>query len=44
MGTAFLPSSMSNHDKVYENLLLALDNDNHIFANAEESLKRSSHN
>ena len=38
-GYGFYQGSMSNHDKVYENLLLALDNDNHIFANAEEGLK-----
>ena len=38
-GYGFYQGSMSNHDKVYENLLLALDNDSHIFANAEEGLK-----
>ncbi|MBC7422424.1 MAG: Gfo/Idh/MocA family oxidoreductase [Ferruginibacter sp.] len=38
-GYGFYQGSMSNHDKVYENLLLALENDNHIFANAEEGLK-----
>lgn len=31
--------SMSNHDKVYQNLLLALSNSNHVFASAEEGLK-----
>jgi UDP-N-acetyl-2-amino-2-deoxyglucuronate dehydrogenase len=35
----FYQGSMSNHDKVYENLLLALQNNNHEFANAEEGLK-----
>jgi predicted dehydrogenase len=31
--------SMSNHDKVYENLLKALDTDDHLFASAEDGLK-----
>ncbi len=31
--------SMSNHDKVYQNLLTALENDDHEFASAEEGLK-----
>jgi UDP-N-acetyl-2-amino-2-deoxyglucuronate dehydrogenase len=35
----FYQGSMSNHDKVYQNLLLALDNDAHQFASAEEGLK-----
>ena len=35
----FYQGSMSNHDKVYENLLIALDNPAHLFASAEEGLK-----
>ncbi len=31
--------SMSNHDKVYEHLLKALDTDDHLFASAEDGLK-----
>jgi UDP-N-acetyl-2-amino-2-deoxyglucuronate dehydrogenase len=31
--------SMSNHDKVYENLLLALEDDTHAFAQALDGLK-----
>ena len=30
---------MSNHDKVYENLIEALQNPSHDFATAEEGLK-----
>ncbi len=35
----FYQGSMSNHDKVYENLLMALQNPKHLFANAAEGLK-----
>ena len=35
----FYKGSMSNHDKVYENLLKALDNDGHPFTHAAEGLK-----
>ncbi len=35
----FYKGSMSNHDKVYENLLLALQNGDHPFANAIDGLK-----
>jgi UDP-N-acetyl-2-amino-2-deoxyglucuronate dehydrogenase len=35
----FYTGSMSNHDKVYENLMLALQDDTHEFASAEEGLK-----
>ncbi len=35
----FYEGSMSNHDKVYENLIIALDDANHHFASAEEGLK-----
>ena len=35
----FYKGSMSNHDKVYENLLTALQDDNHPFANAKDGLK-----
>lgn len=38
-GYGFYKGSMSNHDKVYENLILALNNPNHVFASAEEGLK-----
>jgi hypothetical protein len=30
---------MSNHDKVYENMLIALNNDTHPFSNAVDGLK-----
>ncbi len=35
----FYQGSMSNHDKVYENLLQALNNPNHEFASAFEGMK-----
>ncbi len=35
----FYQGSMSNHDKVYENLLMTLDDEAHLFASAEEGLK-----
>ncbi len=35
----FYQGSMSNHDKVYENLLVALNNPNHEFASAFEGMK-----
>jgi UDP-N-acetyl-2-amino-2-deoxyglucuronate dehydrogenase len=35
----FYKGSMSNHDKVYENLLIALENDNHPFTHAADGLK-----
>jgi UDP-N-acetyl-2-amino-2-deoxyglucuronate dehydrogenase len=38
-GYGFYQGSMSNHDKVYENLITALDNDDHMFASAEDGLK-----
>jgi UDP-N-acetyl-2-amino-2-deoxyglucuronate dehydrogenase len=38
-GYGFYQGSMSNHDKVYENLMLALQNPQHEFASAEEGLK-----
>jgi UDP-N-acetyl-2-amino-2-deoxyglucuronate dehydrogenase len=38
-GYGYYQGSMSNHDKVYQNLLMALDNDNHLFASAAEGLK-----
>jgi UDP-N-acetyl-2-amino-2-deoxyglucuronate dehydrogenase len=38
-GYGFYQGSMSNHDKVYENLMLALQNPKHEFASAEEGLK-----
>ncbi len=38
-GYGFYQGSMSNHDKVYENLIKALADDNHEFANAEDGLK-----
>ncbi|MGC4103368.1 Gfo/Idh/MocA family protein [Ferruginibacter sp.] len=38
-GYGFYQGSMSNHDKVYENLVLALQNDQHEFASAEDGLK-----
>ena len=38
-GYGFYQGSMSNHDKVYENLLHAIKNDAHEFASAAEGLK-----
>jgi len=38
-GYGFYQGSMSNHDKVYENLIKALENDDHLFASAAEGLK-----
>lgn len=38
-GYGFYSGSMSNHDKVYENLMKALEYDQHEFASAEEGLK-----
>jgi UDP-N-acetyl-2-amino-2-deoxyglucuronate dehydrogenase len=38
-GYGFYQGSMSNHDKVYENLILALQDENHEFANAADGLK-----
>lgn len=38
-GYGFYQGSMSNHDKVYENLLLAIQNDAHEFASAADGLK-----
>lgn len=38
-GYGFYKGSMSNHDKVYQNLILALDNPLHDFASAEDGLK-----
>ncbi len=38
-GYGFYQGSMSNHDKVYENLIMALEDDKHEFASAEEGLK-----
>lgn len=35
----FYQGSMSNHDKVYQNLIKALDDDDHLFASAAEGLK-----
>lgn len=35
----FYKGSMSNHDKIYENLVRALGDDNHPFTSAEEGLK-----
>ena len=35
----FYQGSMSNHDKVYENMLKALKNDSHPFSNAFDGLK-----
>lgn len=35
----FYQGSMSNHDKVYEELVKALDDPEHIFINSEETLK-----
>lgn len=38
-GYGFYQGSMSNHDKVYDNLLLALENPTHVFATAAEGTK-----
>lgn len=38
-GYGFYQGSMSNHDKVYENLVKALHDDKHEFASAEDGLK-----
>jgi UDP-N-acetyl-2-amino-2-deoxyglucuronate dehydrogenase len=38
-GYGFYQGSMSNHDKVYENLMIALKNDKHEFASADDGLK-----
>jgi predicted dehydrogenase len=38
-GYGFYQGSMSNHDKVYENLMKALQNDKHEFASANDGLK-----
>jgi UDP-N-acetyl-2-amino-2-deoxyglucuronate dehydrogenase len=38
-GYGYYQGSMSNHDKVYENLVKALQNDEHSFANGAEGLK-----
>ena len=38
-GYGFYQGSMSNHDKVYENLILALQNPRHEFASAQDGLK-----
>jgi UDP-N-acetyl-2-amino-2-deoxyglucuronate dehydrogenase len=38
-GYGFYQGSMSNHDKVYENLLHAIQNDAHEFASAADGLK-----
>lgn len=38
-GYGFYRGSMSNHDKVYENLVLALANPHHDLANGEDGLK-----
>jgi UDP-N-acetyl-2-amino-2-deoxyglucuronate dehydrogenase len=38
-GYGYYQGSMSNHDKVYENLIKALQNDDHTFANGAEGLK-----
>ena len=35
----FYKGSMSNHDKIYENLVKALNDGNHPFANAQDGLK-----
>jgi predicted dehydrogenase len=35
----FYKGSMSNHDKIYENLVKALKDDDHPFANAQDGLK-----
>jgi UDP-N-acetyl-2-amino-2-deoxyglucuronate dehydrogenase len=38
-GYGYYQGSMSNHDKVYENLVKALQNDDDTFANGEQGLK-----
>jgi predicted dehydrogenase len=38
-GYGFYQGSMSNHDKVYENLMIALEDEKHEFASAEDGLK-----
>jgi UDP-N-acetyl-2-amino-2-deoxyglucuronate dehydrogenase len=38
-GYGFYQGSMSNHDKVYENIVKALENPSHDFASGEEGLK-----
>lgn len=38
-GYGFYQGSMSNHDKVYENLVIALEDDKHEFASAKDGLK-----
>ena len=38
-GYGFYQGSMSNHDKVYENLMKALTDDKHAFASAADGLK-----
>ena len=38
-GYGFYQGSMSNHDKVYENLMIVLKDDTHEFASAEDGLK-----
>ncbi len=38
-GYGFYKGSMSNHDKIYDNLVKALDDDDHLFASAAEGLK-----
>ena len=38
-GYGFYKGSMSNHDKIYENLVKAVANDDHEFANGEDGLK-----
>ena len=38
-GYGFYQGSMSNHDKVYENLVRAIENPGHEFANAIEGMK-----
>jgi predicted dehydrogenase len=38
-GYGFYQGSMSNHDKVYENLIKALKDPTHLFASASEGLK-----
>jgi UDP-N-acetyl-2-amino-2-deoxyglucuronate dehydrogenase len=35
----FYKGSMSNHDKIYENMMLALKNDSHPFSYAFDGLK-----
>ena len=38
-GYGFYQGSMSNHDRVYENLMKALEDEKHAFASAEDGLK-----